>query len=271
MMPGPLSLRAFVHRFSGCTARRSRADRACSAVVGANAVETAKLSATSPRRRSTRALLKAEKRLPDHRLRHARLRRLGRRCLALRHQDQPDGSTFRHDHGRPHRPREAHGCARVVPTRPVGTDPEPRDGEDQRRARSARRTQSHDRDDRQQDLRSPDPVTISEVDFAGFRDIVNAIGSVPIYFPAPARDKETGLSIPTAGCVNLTGDQALAYVRSLVPIRDVQRRTASTDRDLRHRPHPASAVASSAVALEGGDPDRAGKSPETQQGRSTRA
>ena len=24
-----------------------------------------------------------------------------------------------------------------------------------------------------------------EVDFAGFRDIVNAIGSVPIYFPAP--------------------------------------------------------------------------------------
>ena len=32
-----------------------------------------------------------------------------------------------------------------------------------------------------------------EVDFAGFRDIVNAIGSVPIYFPTPARDTNTGL------------------------------------------------------------------------------
>jgi LCP family protein required for cell wall assembly len=53
-----------------------------------------------------------------------------------------------------------------------------------------------------------------EVDFAGFRDIVNAIGSVPIYFPAPARDKNTGLQIDTPGCHNLTGDQALAYVRS---------------------------------------------------------
>src|SRR5689334_4060791 len=36
-----------------------------------------------------------------------------------------------------------------------------------------------------------------EVDFAGFRDIVNAIGTVPIYFPAPARDKNTGLDIET--------------------------------------------------------------------------
>src|SRR5258708_15531663 len=39
-----------------------------------------------------------------------------------------------------------------------------------------------------------------EVDFAGFRDIVNAIGSVPIYFPTPARDKNTGLDIGAAGC-----------------------------------------------------------------------
>ena len=29
-----------------------------------------------------------------------------------------------------------------------------------------------------------------EVDFAGFRNIVNAIGSVPIYFPTPARDTQ---------------------------------------------------------------------------------
>ena len=53
-----------------------------------------------------------------------------------------------------------------------------------------------------------------EVDFAGFRDIVNAIGSVPIYFPTPARDKNSGLAIGTPGCHNLTGAQALAYVRS---------------------------------------------------------
>ena len=36
-----------------------------------------------------------------------------------------------------------------------------------------------------------------EVDFAGFRDIVNAIGSVPIYFPTPARDIKSGLAIAT--------------------------------------------------------------------------
>ena len=53
-----------------------------------------------------------------------------------------------------------------------------------------------------------------EVDFAGFRDIVNAIGSVPVYFPTPARDKYSGLAIPARGCHNLNGDQALAYVRS---------------------------------------------------------
>lgn len=53
-----------------------------------------------------------------------------------------------------------------------------------------------------------------EVDFAGFRDIVNAIGSVPIYFPTPARDKKTGLNILTPGCHDLSGVDALAYVRS---------------------------------------------------------
>ena len=53
-----------------------------------------------------------------------------------------------------------------------------------------------------------------EVDFAGFRDIVNAIGSVPIFFPTPARDKNTGLSVAAAGCQHLSGEQALAYVRS---------------------------------------------------------
>ena len=53
-----------------------------------------------------------------------------------------------------------------------------------------------------------------EVDFAGFRDIVNAIGSVPIFFPTPARDTNTGLNITSPGCHDLKGDAALAYVRS---------------------------------------------------------
>ena len=54
-----------------------------------------------------------------------------------------------------------------------------------------------------------------EVDFAGFRDIVNAIGSVPIYFPTPARDHNTGLIIPHApDATTSTATQALAYVRS---------------------------------------------------------
>jgi LCP family protein required for cell wall assembly len=53
-----------------------------------------------------------------------------------------------------------------------------------------------------------------EVDFAGFRDIVNAIGGVRIFFPAPARDHNSGLNIPTAGCITLNGDAGLAYVRS---------------------------------------------------------
>ena len=35
-----------------------------------------------------------------------------------------------------------------------------------------------------------------------------------IPFPAPARDTVTGLNVKTAGCINLSGDQALAYARS---------------------------------------------------------
>ncbi len=53
-----------------------------------------------------------------------------------------------------------------------------------------------------------------EVDFAGFRNIVNAIGTVPIYFPTPARDTKSGLLVATPGCHRLNGDEALAYVRS---------------------------------------------------------
>jgi LCP family protein required for cell wall assembly len=54
----------------------------------------------------------------------------------------------------------------------------------------------------------------AEVDFNGFRGIVNAIGGVNVYFPSPARDSFTGLNVKTAGCVALDGDGALKYVRS---------------------------------------------------------
>ena len=53
-----------------------------------------------------------------------------------------------------------------------------------------------------------------EVDFQGFRSMVNALGTIPIYFPAPARDTKSGLLVNKAGCQNLSGDQALAFVRS---------------------------------------------------------
>jgi LCP family protein required for cell wall assembly len=53
-----------------------------------------------------------------------------------------------------------------------------------------------------------------EIDFAGFRNLVDAIGTVPIYFPTPARDIQTGLDITEAGCQRLDGESALRYARS---------------------------------------------------------
>jgi LCP family protein required for cell wall assembly len=53
-----------------------------------------------------------------------------------------------------------------------------------------------------------------EVNFASFRDIVDAIGTVPVYFPAPARDKKSGLHAPVQGCYQLDGTAALEFVRA---------------------------------------------------------
>ncbi|MEA3077850.1 MAG: hypothetical protein QOF60_2758 [Actinomycetota bacterium] len=60
-----------------------------------------------------------------------------------------------------------------------------------------------------------------EIDFRGFKGLVNSIGGVDVPFAAPARDWDeakqnnpTGLSVANPGCVRLDGDQALAYVRS---------------------------------------------------------
>jgi len=62
----------------------------------------------------------------------------------------------------------------------------------------------------------------AEIGFDGFRKMVDAIGGVRMYIPAPSRDKPppgshnggTGLDIRTAGCQMLNGTQALAWVRS---------------------------------------------------------
>jgi LCP family protein required for cell wall assembly len=53
-----------------------------------------------------------------------------------------------------------------------------------------------------------------ELNFLGFRDIVAAIGGVPVYFAEPVRDRKTGLAVDEPGCVTLDPVQALAYARS---------------------------------------------------------
>ena len=53
-----------------------------------------------------------------------------------------------------------------------------------------------------------------QVDFAGFSNIVDIVGGVPVYFPFPTRDLGSGLSIPEAGCFNLDGVHSLSYVRA---------------------------------------------------------
>ena len=53
-----------------------------------------------------------------------------------------------------------------------------------------------------------------QVDFKGFKSLVDAVGGVPIYFPWPARDLNTGFGVDQPGCVMLNGTDALAYARS---------------------------------------------------------
>ena len=59
-----------------------------------------------------------------------------------------------------------------------------------------------------------------QVDFEGFQGLVDAVGGVEIYLPAPVRDRDgngnnlSGLDIDQTGCITLDGFQALSYVRS---------------------------------------------------------
>lgn len=54
---------------------------------------------------------------------------------------------------------------------------------------------------------------VVEFNFDTFEQIANAVGGVQQWFPAPAKDTFSLLNVP-AGCVNLTGAQALGFVRS---------------------------------------------------------
>jgi LCP family protein required for cell wall assembly len=54
----------------------------------------------------------------------------------------------------------------------------------------------------------------AQVDFKGFQGLVDAVGGVTIFLATPVRDRVTGLNVLDTGCVELHGDQALAYVRS---------------------------------------------------------
>jgi LCP family protein required for cell wall assembly len=52
------------------------------------------------------------------------------------------------------------------------------------------------------------------VNFVGFRRLVEALGGVPICINRPMVDSLAGLNLPRAGCYNLKGGQALAFVRA---------------------------------------------------------
>lgn len=52
------------------------------------------------------------------------------------------------------------------------------------------------------------------VNFAGFENLVGAIGGVPICIDKPMVDHLAGLNLPHAGCYNLVGQQALGFVRA---------------------------------------------------------
>jgi polyisoprenyl-teichoic acid--peptidoglycan teichoic acid transferase len=55
---------------------------------------------------------------------------------------------------------------------------------------------------------------VAVFNFDTFEAVADAVGGVEQYFPTPAQDLYSNLHIPAAGCYNLTGAQALAFVRS---------------------------------------------------------
>ncbi len=54
----------------------------------------------------------------------------------------------------------------------------------------------------------------AEVDFAGFKNLVDAVGGIDVNFDHVTYDRKSGLDITSPGVTTLDGVQALAYVRS---------------------------------------------------------
>jgi LCP family protein required for cell wall assembly len=53
-----------------------------------------------------------------------------------------------------------------------------------------------------------------EVNFIGFEKLVNALGGIPVCIDKPLEDTLARLNLPHAGCYNLRGATALAFVRA---------------------------------------------------------
>jgi LCP family protein required for cell wall assembly len=53
-----------------------------------------------------------------------------------------------------------------------------------------------------------------EVNFVGFQRLVDALGGIPVCINMPMVDTLAGLNLPRAGCYNLRGEGALAFVRA---------------------------------------------------------
>ena len=100
-----------------------------------------------------------------------------------------------------------------------------------------------------------------EVDFQGFKRLVDAIGGVDVCFEFPARDGHTGLQIDDPGCQRLGGVAALQYARSRYyeEFRDGEWRvdgTADLGRTARQQDFVTSAIHQVAGAV-GANPFRA--------------
>ena len=75
-----------------------------------------------------------------------------------------------------------------------------------------------------------------DVDFYGFKDLVDALGGVTVYFDLPTRDKNTGLRIDAAGLRHPRRDQRPA-LRALPPLLAGDQRQVEGGPVLRLRPH----------------------------------